>query len=111
MYFEHEKRFICYQKYTYGDLSMFLYLDEALKVKEVKDYLHRIETHPGTHNLTDYHKNRNTFGTLALLTSFKKSRRWMCMRCTSQDRPSRCCLTARRMSWRQIIPICRTSRR
>lgn len=72
MYFEHEKRFVWYQKYAYGDLSLFLFLDETLKVKEEKDYLHRIETHPETHNLNDYHKKRNTFGTLALLTSFKR---------------------------------------
>jgi len=72
LYFEHEKRFIWYQKYTYEGLSLFLYLDEALKVKEEKDYLHRIETHPETHNLADYHKRRNIFGTLALLTSFKR---------------------------------------
>ena len=72
LYFEHEKRFIWYQKYTYEGLSLFLYLDEALKVKEEKDYLHRIETHPETHNLADYHKRRNIFGTLALLTNFKR---------------------------------------
>jgi len=46
--------------------------EEAWKVKEEKDYLHRIETHPETHNLSDYHKKRNTFGTLALLTNFER---------------------------------------
>lgn len=72
LYFEHEKRFIWYQKYLYGNLSLFLFLDEALKVKEEKDYLRRIETHPESYSLSGYHKKRNTFGTIALLTNFTR---------------------------------------
>lgn len=72
MYFEHEKRFIWYRKHAYGNQSFFLFLDDTLKLKEEKDYLHRIETHPETHSLEEYHNKRNTFGTLALLTNFKR---------------------------------------
>jgi len=72
LYFEHEKRFIWYQKYYYGELSLFLFLDETLKVKEEKDYLRRIETHPESYSLVEYHQKRNTFGTIALLTNFQR---------------------------------------
>lgn len=70
-YFEHEKRFIWYQQYPCEDLSLFVYLDESLKVKEEKDYLRRIETHPEHYSLQKFHQKRNTFGTLALLTNFQ----------------------------------------
>jgi transposase len=71
-YFEHEKRIIWYQKYLYQNLSLFLYLDETLKLKEEKDYLRRIETHPEQYSLKEYHKKRNTFGTIVLLTDFER---------------------------------------
>ena len=70
-YFEHEKRFIWYQKYPSEELSLFVYIDESLKVKEEKDYLRRIETHPENYSLQGFHQKRNTFGTLALLTNFQ----------------------------------------
>jgi len=70
-YFEHEKRFIWYQKYPCQDLSFFIYLDESLIVKEEKDYLRRIETHPEHYSLQGFHQKRNTFGTLALMTNFQ----------------------------------------
>jgi len=71
-YFEHEKRIIWYQKFRVNSLSLFLFLDDALKLNEEKDYLRRIETHPEGYRLDEYHKKRNTFGTIALLTSFQK---------------------------------------
>ncbi|HEY6915009.1 MAG TPA: transposase [Paludibacter sp.] len=71
-YFEHEKRMIWYRKYTYGDLSLFIYLDDSLKLKEEKDYLRRIDTHPENYSLTEYHKRKDTFGTIVLLTDFQR---------------------------------------
>ncbi len=71
-YFEHEKRIIWYQKYTYQGLSLFVYLDDSLKLKEEKDYLHRIDTHPENYSLKDYHKRKNSFGTIAILTDFQR---------------------------------------
>lgn len=71
-YFEHEKRIIWYQKYSYGDLSLFIFLDDSLKLKEEKDYLRRTETHPEQYNIKEYHRKRNTFGTIALLTDFQR---------------------------------------
>jgi transposase len=71
-YFEHEKRIIWYQKYIYQNLSLFIYLNDSLKVKEEKDYLQRIETHPEQYSLREYHNKRNVFGTIALLTNFQR---------------------------------------
>lgn len=73
-YFIHEKRIIWYQEYyfTTGEpYSMFMFLDETLRVKEEKDYLERIETHPESYSLEQYHQRRNAFGTIALLTNLE----------------------------------------
>ena len=74
-YFVHEKRIIWYQEYyitTDRRLSLFIFLDESLRIKEEKDYLERIETHPESYSLEQYHQRRNIFGTLALLTALKR---------------------------------------
>jgi hypothetical protein len=71
-YFEHEKRIIWYQKYSYENLSLFIYLDDSLKVKEERDYIRRIDTHPEHYSLKEYHARRNTFGTITLLTDFQR---------------------------------------
>ncbi len=71
-YFEHEKRIIWYQEFTWNKLYLDIYLDESLKLNEEKDYLRRIDTHPENYTLTEYHTKRNTFGTIALLTNLKR---------------------------------------
>lgn len=73
-YFVHEKRIIWYREYyfTTGEpLSLFIFLDESLRVKEEKDYLERIETNPESYSLEQYHVRRNAFGTIALLTALR----------------------------------------
>jgi transposase len=73
-YFAHEKRIIWFQEYYLPDddrLSLFIFLDESLRVKEEKDYLERIVTHPENHSLEQYHQRRNAFGTIALLTALR----------------------------------------
>jgi len=74
-FFMHEKRVIWYKEYYIVDdkrLSLVVILDEALRIKEEKDYLERIETHPESYSLAQYQERRNKFGTLALLTSLKR---------------------------------------
>jgi transposase len=72
-YFEHEKRPIWYRCYkAENDMLLFLFLDEKLRTKEESDYLIRIKTYPEEYNINEYHKIRNRFGTLALLTNIKK---------------------------------------
>ncbi|TRZ51114.1 hypothetical protein D4S03_05610 [bacterium] len=73
-YFIHEKRIIWYREYILPwdeRLSLFLFLDESLRVKEEKDYLERIATHPENHSVEQYHQKRNAFGTIAILTPLK----------------------------------------
>jgi len=73
-YFVHEKRIIWYQEYyitTDKRQSLFIFLDEALRIKEEQDYLVRITTHPEGHSIQQYHERRNAFGTLTMLTSLK----------------------------------------
>lgn len=71
LFFEHEKRIIWYNKYQADGLSLFLFLDENLRVREEDDYLKRISTHPESHAVEEYHLKRNTFGTISLLTGIK----------------------------------------
>ena len=68
-FFEHEKRIIWYRKYKADGLSLFLFLDESLRLNEDGDYLRRIQTHPESYSMQEYHIKRNTFGTIALFTN------------------------------------------
>lgn len=66
-YFEFEKRFIWHQSTQTGGLSLHLVLDEALRLKEEKDYLSRITNNSGEYTIEKYHQRKNRFGTLAFL--------------------------------------------
>jgi transposase len=77
VYFEHEKRPVWYRSYKHEKLSLHLYLDEPLRLKEESDYLSRIITHPEDYSIENYHQHRNHFGTIALLTNLQHT--------TSQD--------------------------
>lgn len=72
MYFEHQGRIIWYQEYTYDRMLLVTYLDESLRLMEEKDYLRRVQTHPETHSIEEYHQIRNNFGTITLLTNLKR---------------------------------------
>jgi transposase len=71
-FFAHEGRIIWYQEYTWDRMSMFIFLDESLRLHEERDYLTRIATHPETHTLEEYHKKKGAFGTLVMLTNLKQ---------------------------------------
>ena len=71
-FFEHEKRIIWYQEYTWDKMVLFMYLDDTLRLKEEKDYLQRIQSHPEEYSLEGYHHARNKFGTITLLTNLKR---------------------------------------
>jgi transposase len=70
-FFTHEGRIIWYQEYTWDRMSLFMYLDESLRLHEEKDYLSRIQTHPESYSLQGYHNKKDTFGTLMVLTNLK----------------------------------------
>lgn len=70
-FFIHNERVIWYQEYTYDKLDMFMFLDESLREKEERDYIKRIRTHPEEYSLEEYHRKKDTFGTITLLTNLK----------------------------------------
>lgn len=71
-FFQHEKRPVWFKKYEIEEkLSLHLFLDEQLRVKEENDYLTRLKTHPENHSIIEYHKRKDRFGTIAFLTNLK----------------------------------------
>lgn len=70
LYLEHEKRFVWYQEQQpENGVSLFLFLDEGLRVKEESDYLSRIKTLPESFSIQNYHIKKDHFGTIALMTN------------------------------------------
>jgi hypothetical protein len=73
-YFLHEKRAVWYNKQELENgLSLHLFLDEPLRVKEENDYLVRINTHPESYCVKKYLEKKDHFGTIALLTNLKST--------------------------------------
>lgn len=73
-YFYHEKRVIWYKRFeAEGQLTLHLFLDEGLRVKEESDYLSRIKTHPEDYSIEQYHDRKERFGTMAILTNLEGS--------------------------------------
>jgi len=70
-FFTHEGRIIWYQEYTWNGMSLFIYLDESLRLNEERDYLTRIATHPESYTLEEYYRKKDSFGTLVMLTNLK----------------------------------------
>jgi len=68
-FFEHEQRIIWYDQYRRDGFNVYIYLDESLRVKEEKDYLRRIQTHPESYTIEQYHQGKGTFGTIVLLSN------------------------------------------
>lgn len=69
-YFFYKKRIIWYEPLqTIDGHTLYLFLDEQLKIQEEKDYLERIITHPEQYTLDDYHQKQYRFGTVALLSN------------------------------------------
>ena len=71
-YFRFNDRFIWYYR-SRKEVSVWVYLDEALKAKESQDYLSRIETHPEFgYSIEKFYENESRFGTIALITNLKR---------------------------------------
>lgn len=70
-FFEYMGRIIWYTKITssFTASDIVLYLDDALRVEEEKDYLIRIATHPKKYKITQFEEKKYSFGTLALLSN------------------------------------------
>ncbi|MFO7657688.1 MAG: transposase [Bacteroidales bacterium] len=73
-FFEHEKRAIWYNIFSLdNELTLTMYLDEQLRVKEDADYLKRIKTVPEKYSIEKYHEKKHRFGTIALLSQINES--------------------------------------
>lgn len=69
-YFKFEKRFIWHNAQTLPDgQTLFLFLDEVLKLKEEQDYLRRVEQLPEEYTLQKFHEHKPMFGSIAMLTN------------------------------------------
>ena len=66
-YFIFQDRIVWYYSYQNSDYKLITFLDETLRVKEEKDYLLRIETHPETYSKEKFNEKLNTFGTLTIV--------------------------------------------
>jgi len=70
-YFIFHGRIIWYYSYQNGEYKMIVFLDEALKIKEEKDYLSRINTHPETHSKDKFDEKLYRFGTMTIIHNIK----------------------------------------
>jgi transposase len=66
-YFIFQNRIIWYYSYQNGDYKLITFLDEALRIKEEKDYLSRIETYPETYSRKGFDEKLHRFGTLTIV--------------------------------------------
>lgn len=72
-YFIFEKRIIWYYSINLGKDKIVVYLDDAMRTEEIKDYLTRIETLPEKYNIERFHQKQHAFGTIAIQTNISKN--------------------------------------
>lgn len=72
-YFKHEGRYIWHCDYIKDKKNVFLFMDDNLKLLEEKDYLNRIESHPEEYTIENFHKFKDRFGTMAVITNTEES--------------------------------------
>jgi len=69
-YFTVEGKIVWYAHYpVQNNRYVHLFLNEELMAKEKKDFLARVETHPLQYTMGKFHEQRNSFGTLAVITN------------------------------------------
>jgi transposase len=66
-YFIFQDRIIWYYSYQNGDYRLITFLDESLRVKEERDYLSRITSHPESYSKNKFDKKLHRFGTLTIV--------------------------------------------
>jgi transposase len=71
-YFIFLNRIIWYYSYQYSGYNVITFLDEALKIREEKDYLSRIISHPETYTKNKFDERLHRFGTLTLIHNMKE---------------------------------------
>ena len=71
-YFIFQDRIIWYYSYQKEDYQLITFLDEALKVKEERDYLQRIDTHPESYSKKMFDEKLYSFGILTIVYKMEK---------------------------------------
>ena len=71
-YFIFQGRIIWYYSYQKEDCKLITFLDEALRIKEERDYLSRIDTHPESYSKNKFDKKLHCFGTLTMVYKIDK---------------------------------------
>lgn len=71
-FFQYEKRIIWHQSFEVEKYRLYLFLDDALKLREETDYISRIKNAPDGNTPEKYQQKRNTFGTIAFLCDDKQ---------------------------------------
>ena len=66
-YFIFQDRIIWYYAYGQGKYKLITFLDEALRIKEERDYLSRIESHPEEYCKNKFDEKLHQFGTLTII--------------------------------------------
>lgn len=72
-YFIFEKRIIWHYTINVADEKIVVYLDDAMKTEEIKDYLTRIVSLPEKYNITTFHEKQHAFGTIAIQHNMDKT--------------------------------------
>lgn len=72
-YFFFEKRYIWYASYKIPDThrTVYLFLDDSLKVKEQSDFLSRVESNLDGYTIEKFHAKKHAFGTIAMITNLE----------------------------------------
>jgi len=71
-YFIFENRIIWYYSYQKEDYHLITFLDDSLRIKEERDYLTRIASHPETHSKSGFDEKSHRFGTLTIVYKIEK---------------------------------------
>lgn len=70
-YFKFQDRYIWFTSQQNEGKKIHLFHDSDLKNREEKDYLTRIETHPESYCIDEFHSKRHGFGTIALFSNIQ----------------------------------------
>jgi hypothetical protein len=66
-YFKYQQRYIWYYTITVEQRQLHLFLDEDLRIEEMRDYLNRIEKFPDDYSPELFEEKQFEFGTIAIL--------------------------------------------
>jgi transposase len=74
-FFKFQGRFIWHAKPEKSSKRVvYLFFDTELRAKEENDYLGRIETHPESYSIGEFHQKRTSFGTIAMISNLENKK-------------------------------------